>query len=410
MATADPPAPKRVAVTGLGLVSALADRPDALHEALTEGQTAHRPVALFDPGAMGPQRACEIVGFAPADYLGKQNFRPLNRAAQFTCAAAHLALEDSGWTAEMRAEHDVGLVLGTMFCSIHTITRFDHLAITRGPAYASPLDFANTVINAATGQTAIWHNLRGINSTISTGPTSGLQALGYAADLVASGRAPAVLAGGVEELSFEVLYACRRAALAGPPDGRPVPFDAARDGFALGEGAAFVMLEEEEAARRRGAAVLAYIDGYGTAFDPLRGSDEERAVHAAGRSLDQALAHAGATAAEVDAVFAGANGSPLHDRIEARALDRVWDGAAGLPVAAVKSALGEALGTSGALQAISLLQSMRSGVLPGIHGLEAADQPLEHLSADNAEVDLRRGLLNGVGFDGTCCAVVLSRA
>ena len=399
-----------VVITGMGLVSALADRPADLHGALRAGERAHREVALFETGDMGRQRACEIAGFEPQAYLGKKNFRPLNRAAQFTCAAAQLALEDGGCTEEMRAEQDVGLVLGTQFCSVHTITRFDHLAITRGPAYASPLDFANTVINAATGQTAIWHDLRGINSTLSTGPTSGLNALGYAADLVRNGRVRAVLAGGVEELCFETLFACSRAGLAGGPDGKPVPFAAGRDGFAVGEGAAFLLLEEAESARERGAAVLGRVGGYATTFDPGRGADQPRAVDAAERALRQALRNAGLEATDIGAVSAGANGSPVQDAVEAAALGRVLGpGLEDLPLTAVKGALGEPLGVGGLFQAVVLLESMRTGVLPGISGLEEADAGLGLApGAAERQADIAHGLLTGVGFDGNAGAVALS--
>jgi 3-oxoacyl-[acyl-carrier-protein] synthase II len=399
-----------VVITGMGLVSALADSPAALHQALLEGRRAHRQVELFDTGDMGSQRACEVRGFEPQAYLGKKNFRPLNRAAQFTCAAAQLALADGDCSEEMRAEQDVGLVMGTQFCSVHTITRFDHLAITRGPAYASPLDFANTVINAATGQTAIWHNLRGINSTLSTGPTSGLSALGYAADLVRNGRVQTVLAGGVEELCFESLFACSRAGLAGGPDGSPVPFAADRDGFSLGEGAAFLLLEDAETARQRGARVLGRVAAYGSAFDPARGVDAERTVATAERAIVQALATAGLEVDDISAVSAGANGSPKYDRIEAQALARIWGPRlAELPLTAVKGALGEALGVSGVFQAIALIESMRAGVLPGISGLQTMDAELG-LRATEAQQSLKieHGLLTGVGFDGVNCAVALS--
>src|SRR5262249_12447237 len=160
----------------------------------------------------------------------------LDRTSQLVTAAARLALDDSGWTRELRSSVEVGLVLGTMFCGVHTIGEFDRRAVTAGPAYASPLDFANTVINAAAGHTAIWHNLRGVNSTIAGGSASGLQALAHAADLISNGRASVVLAGGVEELCFESFCGFHHAGmLCGSnckPGEFPIPFDARRNGFA----------------------------------------------------------------------------------------------------------------------------------------------------------------------------------
>src|SRR5947208_1258828 len=142
------------------------------------------------------------------------------------------------------------------------------------------MDFANTVINAPAGQAAIWHGLRGVNATVAAGAASGLLAVAHAADLIRAGRATTVLAGGVEELSFESVCGFRRAGLLCDGD-RPRPFDAGRSGFALGEGAAVLVLEDSEAAAARGARVLGRIAGHGARFDPEQGRDDESAVAAA---------------------------------------------------------------------------------------------------------------------------------
>ena len=139
-----------------------------LHEALCAGRSGLRRIELFDTAALSCGQGGEVPGFDPRSYLGKTNFRPLDRTSRLVASAAHLALEDSGWTAETRADQEIALVLGTMYCSVRTIAEFDRRATSAGPIYASPLDFANSVINAAAGQTAIWHSLRGVNSTIAT--------------------------------------------------------------------------------------------------------------------------------------------------------------------------------------------------------------------------------------------------
>src|SRR5215831_12311476 len=203
----------RVAITGMGIISSLGDSPASLHAALCGGQvSAYR---LDEPGlnASHGRRSGKIAAFEPESYLKGKNLRPLDRTGQLVVAAAKLALEDSGWTAERLRKHDVGLVLGTMFGSVHTIAKFDRHALEQGPACASPMDFANTVINAAAGQTAIWHNLRGINSTIASGSCSGLSALAYATDLIGNGQQAAVLAGGADEFCFESFCGFERAGL-----------------------------------------------------------------------------------------------------------------------------------------------------------------------------------------------------
>src|SRR5256714_3280261 len=230
----------RVVITGVGVVSALGDSAASLHVSLCSGRYAIRPVELFSTAGLGCPVGGEIPGFDAQKYLGRRNLRPLDRTSRLVASAAQLALNDSGWSEELRNQHEVGLVLGTMFCSVRTISEFDRRAVEAGPAYASPLDFSNTVINAAAGQTAILHNLRGVNSTISTGITSGLQAIAYATEVIRNDRARAVLAGGADELWFESFCGfdragilCRSENLAGD---FPHPLGKRRNGFGPGRG------------------------------------------------------------------------------------------------------------------------------------------------------------------------------
>ena len=251
-----------IVITGAGLISPLGDDAGALHDALLDGRSGLAPITLFPTDGLSGTLAGEIARFDANAYLGNTNLRPLDRPARLAAAAAGRALADAGWfappddppddapdyannetDAEARRTGDrTGLVLGTMFGSLRTIAEFDRRAMSAGPSYASPLDFANSVINAAAGQAAIWHELPGVNATIAGGPTAGVVALGFAADQIRSGRADRLLAGGVEELCFEALLGFGRLGLLSA-SGNPRPFDRHRDGLALGEGAAFLALE-----------------------------------------------------------------------------------------------------------------------------------------------------------------------
>jgi 3-oxoacyl-[acyl-carrier-protein] synthase II len=406
----------RVVITGVGIVSSLGDSSASLHNSLCAGRRALKPVESFSTDGLGCPLGGEIPSFDAQKYLGRRNLRPLDRTSRLVTSAAQLALNDSGWSESLRKDEEVGLVLGTMFCSVHTISEFDRRALNVGPAYASPMDFSNTVINAAAGQTAIMHNLRGVNSTISTGITSGLQAIAYATDVIRSGRAQAILAGGAEEMCFESFYGFDRAGLLCRSDERegdfPIPFDKRRNGFALGEGAALLMLENATFARARGARPLAEITGHGFGYDCSQGEDELSAVEAVASSIRHALNDAFIGPHEIDCLSASANGSPNGDRHEARG---VFSGLNGqtrkLPLTAIKSMLGETLGASGPIQTVALLETMRDGVLPGIKSLEEIDDDFafDLISADNTEIDLETALVNSVSFDGHCCSVVLSR-
>lgn len=411
---------RRVVVTGAGVISPLGDTPEALHRALCAGTGGLGPIEGFELDGVTAPPAGEVRGFDAAAYLGDGNLRPLDRTGRLAAAAAARALEASGWDAAARAEHEVGLVLGTMFGSVRTIAEFDRRAQTAGPIYAKPLDFANSVINAAAGQTAIWHRLKGVNTTLSGGPAVGLGAVAYAADLVRSGRAEAVLAGGADELCFELVVGFARAgrlAGTGPTDEtgaaaapRPVPFDAGRNGFAPAEGAALMMLEPAEAAAARGARVLAEIAGHGSAYDPSRGRDPRSAAAAVATAVGRALTAAGLEPGKIDALYASAHGGADYDRREAEGVAAALDGrAATLPVTAIKSMLGEALGASGALAAVALIQALGDGRLPGVAGLERLDPdlPLPGVGAASREVAIVRGLITALDLDGAVQALVI---
>ena len=405
---------RRVVITGIGVISPLGDSSGALHTALCAGRSSLQPVTLFNTDGLVCQQAHALAAFTPETYLGK-NPRALDRTSQLVTAAATLALDHSGWSLKMRRQHEVGLVLGTMFCSVHTIAEFDRRGLTLGPNYVSPMDFANTVINAAAGQAAIWHDLRGVNSTIAGGITSGLQALAYATELIRNGQATALLAGGAEELCFESFCGFDRAGLlcGAHYDGTeefPIPFDARRNGFTLGEGAALLMLEDADLATARGAHVIAEVTGHGSAYDLARGTVSQHAVDAIARAMRLALQDAQMDPRDIACLSASANGSVLADRHEAQAIATVFqEGAHDLPVTAVKSMLGETLGASGALQTVALLAAMRDDVLPGIRHLEQVEEdfPLHRAGPCNQRVHLRNGLINSVGLDGNCCALVI---
>ncbi|MBV8201672.1 MAG: beta-ketoacyl synthase chain length factor [Acidobacteria bacterium] len=436
---------RRVVVTGAGVVSPLGDSPAALHRALAAGTSARKPIELFETSGIGCHEAGEIRPFDPQAYVGERNLRPLDRTSRLLVVAAQLALADAGWApgtlrrpapatdapgsaassppgeaaaTDAPPAAEVGLVVGTTFCSVRTIAEFDRRALRLGPSHASPLDFANSVINAAAGQAAIWHGLRGVNSTLGGGEASGLQAIAQAAELLRAGRAEAVLAGGAEELCFESFFGYYRARrLCGsrqPGAGTeewPVPFEARRNGFSLAEGAALLLLEEAAAAAARGASVHAEVLGWGAAFAAAAG--EEGLQDAVARAVKLALGDAAASPAEIGCLSASASGSSEVDRAEALGVAAaLGERAASLPVTAIKAMLGEGLGVSAAWQAVDLVETMRDGELPGIAGLERLEPglPLGGASAATrrlAPAARRQALITAVSADGHCAALVL---
>ena len=276
-----------VVITGRGAICALGDQPGRIFDALCAGQRPFAPPTLFAADIAPGVDVAEVREFAPQTYLKTGNIRPLDRTGRLALVGVELTLADSGWSLEARAAHALGLILGTMFCSVKTIAEFDRRALEAGPEYASPMDFSNTVLNAAAGQAAIWEKLRGVNTTIATGATSGLHAIGYGSQLIQRGRADALVTGGAEEVCFEsvlgFLRAGRLASANGHGSPRLAPFALGRNGTLMGEGAAFLVLESESSAEERHATVLARVLGFGSGYDLRHASSRTRRTPACWR-------------------------------------------------------------------------------------------------------------------------------
>jgi len=407
---------RQVVVTGIGVLSPLGDSPAALHRALCEGArggTSHMaPIEGFAVEGLPMGRAVELRGFDPARYLGDGNFRPLDRTGLLAACAARLALDDAGWGGDAVAGGELALLVGTVFGSLRTIAEFDRRGLQAGPLYVKPFDFANSVINAAAGQTAIWHHLRGPNSTVSAGTASGVQAIALGADLVAEGRVEVALAGGAEELCWESFLAFSRAGMVANGDGTPRPFDAARGGFALGEGAAFLVLESAERARRRGARTYARLAGWGLGCDATHLTKPDAPGQA--RALRQALRLAGLQPRDVGYCNAHGTATRIGDVVERDALAEVWGGDLDrLRVSSTKALHGHLLGAAGALEAVATVLALhRRALPPNMHG--AAPDPACALNlvapGDTAAPELHAAISNSFAFGGTNSVLLFRRA
>ena len=401
-------------ITGIGLLSPLGHRVATLHDRLVAGASGIRSGVGEVADALPGKRVAALPEPGPETHLGSGNLRPLDRTSRMAAAAAQLTLVDAGWTAEQAEAHELGLVLGTMFGSVRTIFAFDRRAQTAGPSYVKPFDFANSVINAAAGQTAIWHDLRGANATVAGGVAAGLQAVGYALDLLRAGRAEALLVGGADELSFEASYGfLRRGLVAGATGGSAalsVPFHPRRSGFTPGEAAALMSLETAASAQRRGATPHAVLHGFAAGYDVSRGRDRDAATRTVARVVQEALADAAVPARAVGLWSASASGGH-RDAIEAAGVAcALGDHAARVPVLAIKGQLGESLGASAALQTVMAIESLGRGHVPGVAGLDTLPTYFPFPLAGPAPRPVAtccRALVTALGLDGVVCALVL---
>lgn len=393
-----------ILVTALGVVSPIGveDFPAALYQ----GHSGLAPSESIP----GEPVVGEVRGFDPKPWLGKKGVRVLDRCARLLAVSSHIALRESGLLADDDGgAHDVGLVVGTMVSGLSSIVNFDWSGVTDGPSYVSPMQFANTVINAPAGQTAIKHRLRGLNSTICNGQGSGLSAIQYAAQGIALGRAKALLAGGSEELGLQTYEGLAANGLLSA-SGVSKPFGSGRDGLVPGEASASLLLESAEHAAARGRQGIVSVAGYAAAQDSssaegLGYPDPELVA----RTFAAALAKAGVDPSDVACIVTSGCGSPSGDAVEAKALQQVFGSALErIPAYAPKAALGESFGASGAIAAAAAAIALREQRLPPTVGAASLDYALS-IRNDEQRLQGEHALICSVGFYGDCAALALRK-
>lgn len=401
----------RIVITGAGVISPIGAGLADFETALYAGASGLALSQLLADASSSPPLVAEIRDFTPQPWLGNKGIRVLDRTARLLCVAAQMALASSGieGSESSAADPEMGLVCGTMFGSIHSITSFDWSGLEDGPNLVNPMDFPNTVINSAAGQTAIKFKLGGINTTICCGPASGLYALNYAADFLRLGRARALLAGGVEELSEEAFLGFQKNGILSAT-GAARPWAAARDGAVLGEGATLLVLETADAARARGAQPWAEIAGFGCAQDAHSTSAFDISADGATAAIRMALDSAGVSAGQVACFVAAASGSRPGDAMEARALLNIFGPRfAEVPVCAPKAALGESLGAAGATAALIAALALQKQCLPPTVGIPERGGAGIRLMPQAQTIRGDYALINAFSCDGNNAALVLRR-
>jgi 3-oxoacyl-[acyl-carrier-protein] synthase II len=404
---------KRVVVTGIGIISPIGSGKEAFWENLIKGVSGIRPITLFDVGGYTSRSAGEITDFSPKDYLGQKGIRHFDRTSLLITATTGMALKDARLD-KVYGEEDIGIVVGSTFGSINSISSFDMEALKEGPNYVNPMDFPNTVLNAPASRASIYCQAKGLNSTISTGETSGVDAIIYASDFLKMERIKAVLAGGVYGLTRDIFWAAYKAGvLSGSKNGQPeicAPFDRRRNGIVLGEGAALLVLETLEDALARQATIYAEVKGYGTAFNPtsLSQSDLQGGI----RAISMALQEADLSPRDISYVSVNANSSPNGDRMETVVIKEVFGGhTRNLPVSAIKSMTGDCLDASGAMQCVACIGAITKGILPPTVNYLEPDPSCDLDCVPNVgrEIEVKHALVQSFSYTGNCSAVVLSK-
>jgi len=359
---------RKVVITGVGILSPIGVGWEKYWEGLFRGKTGFTTISLFDTTNYSVSTAGEISDFDPVALLGKKGLRTLDRSTRLISSAAKLAIEDAGLEITDENTQSIGVSIGTTFGSLHSISQFDRDGLIEGPKYVNPSLFPNTVLNSPASQVSIRFKIKGFNTTISTGFCAGLDAISYACDFVRMQRAAIALAGGVEELCEETFLGFHAlGCLSGLDGSEPIccPFDNRRNGTVLSEGAAILILEDEEHAFKREANAIARILGYANSFDPEANRNFDHKGKGLSEAISLALKDADLNPGDIDYICASANSTKGLDRMETNVIKTVFGPLAyDIPVSAIKSMIGESFSASGALAVAAAAGAIRHGIIP----------------------------------------------
>lgn len=404
----------RVVITGIGILSPIGIGRDSFWQSLINGKDRFGVITLFDTSSFKVHIGGEIK-FDAAEFLGKKGLRDLDRSTRLLCSAARLSIDDSGLVIDEETTHTTGVSIGTTFGSLHSISQFDRVGLIEGPRFVNPSHFPNTVINSPASQISIRFNIKGFNTTISTGFCSSLDAVSYGVDFIRMNRAKAVLAGGVEELCEETFMGFHILGCLSGLDGSVpfcCPFDRRRNGVILSEGAGVIVIEEEENALRRGANILSVLKGYGNAFDP----DAEIGFNHDGKGLAEAirivLSDAYLSPEDIDCVISCANSTKGLDRLETMALKvALGSHAYRIPVTSVKSVIGETYSASGILSLAAAVEVIQRNTIPATVNYEERDPEcdLDYVQRLPRNAQIRNVLITTADPYGQNSAVIIGR-
>ncbi len=405
---------RRVVITGYGVVAPSGLNSSDFWEGVKEGRNCIDRISHFDLEDHKVTMAAEVKDFV---YPDKKEARSLDMSSQFALVAAGEALEMSGLVAGENIDpFELGVYGGTGIGGIEEIQKQAWVAFTKGIKRVSPHLVTMCIPNMVSGNLSIKFNARGSSFGLNSACATGTHALGEAFRNIRDGYQTAVIAGSAEAplasvpfASFENMRAMSRV---DDRDRCCMPFDKDRSGFIMGEGAAFLILEELEHARARGAQILAEFAGYGTASDAYHITMPDPEGTGDIRTMEMALKDAGLKAEDIDYINAHGTGTPYNDLYETNAIKKVFgDHAYRIPVSSTKSITGHSLGAVGSMEAVICVKALQEGFVPPTVGLKEPDEglDLDYVQGEGRQAELKCVMSNSLGFGGHNAAIILKK-
>ncbi len=392
----------------MGVVSPIGLSLPTMWQALISGKSGMDYITLFDPEPFVTKFAAEVKGFDPFDYIGRKEARHMDRFVQFAVAASLQAVEQAGLKIDHDIENDVGVLIGSGIGGLSTLSTQVQVLLERGPSKISPFLVPMMVGDMASGEVSIALGAKGPNFCATSSCSSSSDAIGEACEIIRRGDALAMFAGGSEAAITPIGLAGFSAARAlstrnDEPQEASRPFDAQRDGFVLGEGAAILVLERLDLAIERGALILAEVIGYGASGDAYHITQPAEGGEGGVRAMRMALRKAGLEPGEIDYINAHGTSTPLNDKNETMAIKSVFGSYAYcIPTSSTKSMTGHLLGAAGAVEAVICILAIREGVIPPTINLTHPDPEcdLDYVPNSARQAKVKTAMSNSFGFGG----------
>jgi 3-oxoacyl-[acyl-carrier-protein] synthase II len=411
---------RRVVVTGIGAISPCGLDVASTWENIQAGKSGIATITHFDATEYSVQIAGEATGFDPEKYIEKKRVREGDSFIHYAIAAADEAIKMSGFEPTEQQKEKVGTIVGVGLGGLPTLEKMGRTLETKGPKRISPYFIPAVISNLAPGQLSMRYGYKGSSFTTTSACASGAHALGEAARAIRLGELDACLTGGAEGCitGLGIAGFAQMRALStrnDAPEKASRPWDVDRDGFVMGEGAGMILLEEYEAAKKRGAPILAEVMGYGTTADAYHMTSPAPEGEGAQRSMRMALNNAGLCPTDIGYVNAHATSTGVGDINEILAMRAVFGAHASsgsLAVSSTKSMTGHLLGAAGALESVLCIKALLTSIVPPTINL---DQPIEEAQGLNLvphhaqERQLRAVMNNSFGFGGTNATLIFAR-
>lgn len=407
----------RVVVTGLGAVTPVGLDVASSWQAICDGKSGAASIEGFNTDAFSTQFSCSVKDFSTEGYLAPKDSKRMDPFIQFGMVAGIQAIRDSGLEVTEANCERIGCAIGSGIGGIGSIERNNELILNAGPRRMSPFFVPGAIINMISGNLSVMYNLQGPNLAIVTACTSGTHNIGMGARLIATGEADAMLVGGAEMATTPVGLGGFAAARAlstrnETPEQASRPWDADRDGFVLGDGAAMLMLESLDSAVARKATIYAELTGFGMSGDAYHMTSPPEDGRGAARSMANALRDSGLNASDIGYINAHGTSTIVGDRAETMAVKSVFgDAASQLAVSSTKSMIGHLLGAAGAVEAVFTILALRDGVAPPTINLDNPGEgcDLNYVPHSAQQRTINHAISNSFGFGGTNGTLVFSQ-